>query len=151
MKHVLLIFFIMSFLAHAGTVSFTKPCSNEIIHRYSKVSSERMSVAEFTLAALKFLNISHQGSLEGISSIYKTPTGLEAMDVINDHELRAYGWCYSINGYSPEVLPGEMAVENDDKVLWWYGYAQYLNGEWITQCTPSYSQRDSNFCKKLAL
>ena len=58
------------------------------------------------------------------------------LEILSEREMKAYGWCYSINGEVPEAFPDEVALGPQDKVVWFFAYAHYLAGEWISQCVP---------------
>ena len=89
------------------------------------------------------------GTHEGLNSVFNTPVGMEALEVLSDTEMRAYGWCYSVNGVSPEVFPHQVPLNPEIKeITWTFGFAHYYRGEWITQCTPAYTIRPAFLCKK---
>lgn len=112
-----------------------------------KVHSSQ-SVGDISIQALQDNNIPFQGISQGINSILNTPTGLEALDVVSDTEMFAYGWCYSINGYEPDKFPNEVYVQETDHILWWFGFARYKDGQWISQCKPSSKRRLTQYCEK---
>lgn len=59
------------------------------------------------------------------------------IEVISDREMKAYGWCYSVNGNAPDVMPDAFLIESEkDAILWFYAYTLYLDGVWLNQCTP---------------
>ena len=131
----------------AMTVSFTKPCLSDISTSFYHPEKENLSVGQITLKALEELKIPYIGSEDGINSIFKSPVGLDAIEIISDREMYAYGWCYSVNGVEPEILPGRYGVRPGDEIVWWYGYAHYKDGRWISQCELSSFREDSDFCK----
>ena len=140
MKIVILGIFFLASEVLAVTVSFISPCEKEVTHKYEFELKSKKNVGLVTLEALEYFNISFQGSEQAFNSMFQTPTGLDALEVISDSEMMAYGWCFSVNGVSPEVFPDKVLLEESDEVLWWFGYAHYRNGQWITQCTPSYGR-----------
>lgn len=93
------------------------------------------SVGELTIKVLDQLAIDYQGNERGIHSILNSPLGNDALVIISAQEMKAYGWCYQVNGVTPELFPHEILIEDEnDEILWFWGYAHYLNGDWIAQC-----------------
>jgi len=133
----------------AATFSIISPCEDKpaLIHEYQMTNES--NVGDQTVKILTHLNIPFHGTAQGISSIQGSPTGTESIEVINNNHMNAYGWCYSVNGFEHGQYPNEFKVTNQDHILWWYGFATYKAGNWITQCTPSADRRDSQFCKNL--
>lgn len=134
MKYLTLIFLIFSFsvaakvslISHDGTSAFNYPLSE------SHIGS---SIGEVTLEMFNDYQIPYLGSEQGFNSILNSPVGLDALVVVSDLEMKSYGWCYSVNGIIPELYPNEVIINStSDEILWFWGYAHYLNGEWISQC-----------------
>ncbi len=146
MKLLGLLFLIQTSIFGAN-LSIVGPCEETPAFEESLDSLPGESVGAYTIRFLENFKISYVGSDRGINSILNSPIGLDAMEVISDREMMAYGWCYSVNGVSPEVYPDEMILSENDEVLWWFGYAHYLEGEWITQCSPSYLRSSEFICK----
>lgn len=146
---VQIFFFVLVSNTFAAKIKVLKPCSHEVMIAKDHNPEIDESVGEGTLRFLKRSGIPVTGSEAGITSINHTPTGLAAIEVISDTEMMMYGWCYAINGYSPELMPNEVEIKENDTIKWWFGFAHYLNGEWITQCTPSSERRESAFCQKM--
>lgn len=132
--------------ANAGIISFVGPCSEEPLFSTELKNSEGLSVGTMTIDTLKTYSIPFLGTEQGMNSIFDTPTGLAAMEVISDTEMLAHGWCYSVNGFEPNTYPNEVMLKNGDNILWWFGYAHYKDGQWITQCTPAFQRRSAQFC-----
>ena len=150
MKTLLALLLTLSPQAFAATISVIAPCEDQVAHEVSlTLESDIENIGELSVQAFEEMKLPFAGTARGMNSILNTPTGLEAMDIISDEEMFAYGWCYSVNGFSPEVFADEVKAQEDDHVLWWYGYAHYQAGQWLTQCTPSYTRRDSDFCQNL--
>jgi hypothetical protein len=38
--------------------------------------------------------------------------------------------------------------ENSDKVVWYFSYAHYLRGEWLSMCNPAWKLKPEFLCKK---
>jgi hypothetical protein len=138
---------IMSFQLWALELKFIGPCDEDFILK-AQVSGDYSNVGELTVATLKQFKIPFKGSPEGISSVFHTPTGEEALEVVSPNEMRAYGWCYSIDGIAPEVYPHEAPVYPHTKsIVWHYGFARYYNGQWVTQCTPAHTVKPKFLCE----
>ena len=149
MKIVILLL-TLSFDLYAASLSIMTPCDEPLLFRHSfHLGAEGSNVGKQTISTLTQLEIPFEGAEQGISSIFNTPTGLDAIEVISDTEMNAYGWCYSVNGFEPGTYPNEFSIKQQDSILWWYGFAKYKGGKWITQCTPSHERKDSEFCKNL--
>lgn len=146
MKNFFLLFFI-SLSSFAVELKFIGPCQKEFIMR-TQVSEEYSNVGELTIETLKKFGIPFKGTYEGLSSAFETPTGDAALEVISNQEMRVYGWCYSIDGYSPEVYPHEAMIGPETKsVVWHFGFARYYQGQWVTQCTPAHTVKPDFLCK----
>lgn len=85
-----------------------------------------------TVKALESLNIPYEGSEAGITSINGLKSDLEAL---SDTRMKAWGWCYSVDGEALEVMPDKAAMPANAKVLkWFYAYALYDSGTWVGYC-----------------
>lgn len=116
----------LSIILHDNTSSFNYQLKD------SDIGS---SVGELTIKILNDYDVPFQGSEQGLNSILNSPTGLDAMVMISESEMKAYGWCFKINGVIPEVYANEVFINSlTDQVVWFWGYAHYLNGDWIAQC-----------------
>lgn len=57
--------------------------------------------------------------------------------VISDTKLMAFGWCFSVNGNAPDLMPNNVFLNSPkDKILWFYAYSLYDSGTWVNQCVP---------------
>ena len=74
----------------------------------------------------------------------------KAIEIVSENEMYAYGWCYSVNGFEPNVYPHEVFInpEGDDQIIWWFGFAHYLNGQWLSMCEPSYERKPDFLWRK---
>lgn len=106
------------------------------------INAGKASVAIFEQEKVPYI-----GNETGFNSILNTPTGIESIEVISETKMRAYGWCYSVNGVGPEVIAGEFLFSsNNDKLSWFYAYSTYENGVWLDYCVPSYTIKAPQFC-----
>ena len=147
MKTLILTFLLVLTSAQAAQLTINLPCSDEIL-RFSAETRADQSVGDLSVKIFKAHQIPFQGTAMGMNSILETPTGSEALDIVSDSEMFAYGWCYSINGYEPELFPNEIQVSDNDHIVWWFGYAHYKEGQWISQCEPSSTRRLSTYCQE---
>ena len=132
----------------AGTISFIGPCSKEPIFERSFSLEKKSNVGKLTIEILEAEGIPYLGTELGINSIFNTATGQEAIEIISDQEMLAYGWCYKVNDFEPGDYPNQVLIEEADNLTWWFGYAHYKNGEWIAQCNPSYLRKSPVFCEE---
>ena len=72
--------------------------------------------------------------------------GLDAMEVLSDTDMRSYGWCFEVDGKVPESYPDSIPLKGVKKITWFYAYAEYVKGEWISQCKPSYQLKSPYVC-----
>ena len=145
MKKFIIALFI-SLPLFAVEITFTGPCDKNFIMR-TKVTETYENVGELTISVLTKYKIPFKGSPEGLVSAFNTPTGDGSVEVLSDVEMRAYGWCYSVDGVSPELYSNEIPITSETKsISWYYGFAHYYKGEWIAQCTPAHTVKPRFLC-----
>lgn len=150
MKTILFLL-LLSMNAQAIELKFIGPCLEDFVMKVD-VQEDYPNVGELTIKTLEKFNVPHQGTIRGLNSVFNTPVGQDALEVLSDTEMRAYGWCYSVDGEAPEVFPHEFILTPEMKnVTWHFGFALYKNGQWITQCTPSYSVKPAFLCEDNSL
>lgn len=144
----MIIFLSLLFNVYALTFEVANPCNpDEVILDY-QAQTKGLSVGEVTFLALKKANAAFIGNENAINSIFNTPTGLEAMEVISDSEMKVYGWCYQVDGVLPELLIGDYILNGSETHLKWiYGHAHYIAGEWESYCSDPIVQ-PTFICKK---
>jgi hypothetical protein len=93
------------------------------------------TIGDITIEVLEKNQIAYEGSTAGLNSLM----GLgNDMEVLSDQEMKAYGWCFSLDGKVPETMSDEtLVITQDSSVVWFYAFAHYKNGQWIKQCSPS--------------
>lgn len=140
--------FLLTYSAYGAVeLSFIGPCDENFIMKTS-VSHEYRNVGELTIETLKKFNIPFKGTEKGLASAFETPTGDASVEIISDVEMRAYGWCFSVDGVSPELYPHEIPVTAfTKKIVWHFGYARFFRGRWVTQCTPAWKVKPDFLCK----
>ena len=122
------------------------PCSETPIIRKSLPFSPQNSVGKLTIETLDQENIPFVGAEEGIKTIYSIPEKENEILILSDNELLAYGWCYKVNGLAPELYPHRVEVSDGDHIEWYFAFSRNLNGEWVSQCKPSYLEQRTEFC-----
>lgn len=146
MKKFFLLYFI-TLSSFALELKFIGPCDEEFIMK-TEITENYTNVGELTIETLKKFGIPFKGSYEGLASAFNTPTGNAALEVVSSEETRAYGWCFSVDGFSPDVYPHEVPITNETKsIVWHFGFARFYQGQWITQCTPSYTIKPNFLCQ----
>lgn len=138
---------LQSTMSFGASVSVIAPCEELPSLVYEKEETDSLNIGTLTVLAFNELEIDYIGNAHGMNSILNSPTGMDAMEIISDKEMFAYGWCFSVNGQSPAVYADEVQAQDSDEVLWWYGFAHYNSGKWLSMCTPSYLRQDSLFCQ----
>lgn len=136
----------MPIFSSASIIEFYGSCSSRPIIS-GKFSPQNMSLGAVTIEFLTQQKIDFQGNEQGINSVLNSPIGQEALEIISSAEMKAYGWCFFIDGKAPEVLPSDYSAQKVKTVKWIYSYAHYLNGEWIAQCQIAYLAPPPFLCK----
>ena len=60
------------------------------------------NIGDMTIEIFNKFQIPFSGSKYGISQIYDKGQDIE---VISDTEMKAYGWCFEVDGMIPETMP----------------------------------------------
>ncbi len=90
------------------------------------------NVGQVTVDFLTGAAVSFLGDIGGISSMFNLENDIE---VISDREMKAWGWCFAIDGKVPETMADETPVFlQASKIYWYYAFAHYKDGAWIGQC-----------------
>jgi len=128
-----MISFIFSFLippVFALTVVVDHPEKGVIVDEQITLS-EASNVGRVTMDVLTDNAIAFDGSELGFSSI----DGLEQrLDILSKSEMKAYGWCFSVNGQIVETLAHQTPLEDSSQLRWFYAFAHYQAGVWVSQC-----------------
>lgn len=129
-------------------IEFIGPCDVKPLLMSSVRPSETSNVGSVTIDILEKFEIPFQGTSAGLNSAFGTPIGMDALEVISDQEMRSYGWCYSVDGNSPEVMPDQFKVNASmKKITWFYAFARYSKGEWVSQCEPAFKIKPEFLCR----
>lgn len=93
------------------------------------------SVGQITVDLLKEKKVPFEGGVYGISNMFELGQDVE---VISDNEMLAYGWCFELDGVVPETMADQtLVLSPTSRLIWFYAYAHYKNGQWIAQCRPA--------------
>lgn len=126
----MILFSILISTALAVTVTVEHPVDG-VIAMDEIAITEPTSVGLLTMDYLTQKNIVFDGSELGFMSI----AGLEQrLDILSKSEMKAYGWCYSVDGQIPETLAHETMLTSDSSLRWFYAFAHYQSGVWLSQC-----------------
>lgn len=143
-----LIFALMPYRSLAVVFQVEEPCSGHIV-RSQIVPNYRGDLGSLTIEQLELWGVDFIGNEVGIHTILGTPVGDEALEIINNLEMRSYGWCYAVDGKIPEVLPPYFEITaNTKKVTWFFGFAHYKAGEWVSQCEKVSKVKPPFICLK---
>lgn len=124
----------LSLNAYSQNITFKHPCTDEVMANRQYTEGSESSLGSLSIKLLSDNQIAYQGNSTGINQILNTPIGLEALDVLSDNEMLAWGWCFSVDGIIPEVLADQVYLDVYSEVIWFFGYAHYLDGQWVSQC-----------------
>jgi hypothetical protein len=135
---------------YAITFKVIGPCDPVAVFQGSiDLQDESSSVGSASIEIFEKYKIPYRGTVDGLNSILGTPTGDESIEIISDTKMRAYGWCYSVNGIEPDVISSEYFFKSkEDNLVWFYAYSTYDSGNWIDYCVPSYKISSPQFCAK---
>lgn len=122
---------LIPFSLSAITFEISHPCNDSSLEYNYELNGE-INVGELTISILEKEKIPFIGTEAGINSILNTPNGMNAYDITSNNTMYAYGWCYKVNGFEPSAYPNTYLKNSNDHVLWWFGYATFSKGQWIT-------------------
>lgn len=90
------------------------------------------TVGGVTVESFEDNKIPFEGSAGGISSIFGQGSDLEVLD---DKRMKAWGWCFALDGVISDKMPDQVTIQENTKVLkWFYAYALYDSGTWTGYC-----------------
>lgn len=140
---ILILSALISYSSLASEIIFQGPCEEK---PFLKSEIIGQTVGSATILVLESNNIEYIGSEAGINSILATPTGTEAIEVVSDTKMRAYGWCFEVDGFQPAAMPDQISLNGTEQVRWFFAYSTYDSGVWKDYCTPSYSLKSPFIC-----
>lgn len=142
-----LILSLLSINAWAGTFIVHGPCKNSPSYILQEKSLKGETVGDYTVRILSKYKIDFKGNEAGINQIEDSPIGQASLEVISNTHMRAYGWCFAINGKTLESYPSQVEMIPSAQVYWYYAFAEYKDGKWVSQCSPSYKVKSKFMCK----
>lgn len=152
MKKYLVLAMIFGSLQQASALTWKVfgPCSETPVFEGSFEADLNKSVGDISIQIFEANKVPYVGVSAGFNSINNSPLGLDAVEVVADNEMRAYGWCYVLNGKIPKVMPDKIKPQSQkDSLFWFYGYSTNKNNQWQDDyCTPGYEIKADQFCEK---
>jgi hypothetical protein len=148
-KLILILISIASVQSQALTLKITGPCSEEPAYEAQVKANLSSSIGQISQEIFDAEKIWYVGSSSGFAAIDGSPTGSAAVEVVSENEMRAYGWCYSVNGKVANVMPDKLTPRSqEDVVEWFFGYATLKNNQWSSEpCAPAAKLKSNKFCK----
>lgn len=144
---ILFLFLLLPLSANAVKWKVLGPCSNKPVFQGAYEADLKKSVGEISQEIFNANKIPYVGMAAGFNSINNSPIGLDALEVVSNTVMRAYGWCYAVNGRIPKVMPDQVqAASQDDTIAWFYGYSTNIENEWTDYCIPGYQIKAAQFC-----
>lgn len=146
---LLIIAALTSFCAQALTIEFVGPCGHKPMLSSQVQATAAKTVGDLTIATLERFRVPYAGNAQGLNTAFNTPIGMDAMEVISDYEMKSYGWCYAVDNAIPEIFPNVFPLSAKiQKITWFYGFAHYYKGEWLSQCEPAWEVKPDFLCKR---
>lgn len=134
--------------AHAATFTVIGPCSASPVLQIENLTlPDGISLGDFTVQTLIEAQTPFTGSNEGIESILNSPKGKDALEILTPSKMRAYGWCFTVDGIESNLMPNELMLKNKStNIVWFYASALAENGNWKDYCQPSYKTHSPFIC-----
>jgi hypothetical protein len=113
-----------------------------LLHVKNRKVAPGESVGALTTAVLteaaNLGSLSFDGDEGGLRSVNGVGSALE---ILSDAEMRAYGWCYAVDGVVSELMADQFFLDSlspaPKRLRWFYAYAYYDHGAWTKQCEPA--------------
>lgn len=141
---MMLLSLILALNAHALTFELVKPCSNEVALK-KDYPAKAQSVGKTTIEILEQEKIPFIGEERGINSILNSPVDHDAMEITKE-EVKAFGWCYEVDGKLIDKLPDEVQLQGNEHVRWFFGFARLRKNDWLSYCEPSALAKPGKVC-----
>lgn len=149
----LLVFVCISSLSFASkqipiTIKVIGPCSSEPVLESVEWLKPGTNLGEATVTFLARTKTPFQGNDRGMNSILGTPVGDAALEIFGaqDEKMRAYGWCFHVNGQMPLVYANEIEAQTGLTLEWFSSYALFDKTDWVSMCNPSWKLRPKFMC-----
>jgi len=132
---------------YAARLVVQDPCAQTPWLEVVVENASNQTVGQVSVSALESSSLPFTGSERGILSINDSVSGEQALEVVSPVEMKAYGWCFSVNQRVPDAFPHEVLLESsEDVVYWFFAYAHYKDGDWISMCTPVHQELPRYIC-----
>lgn len=127
MKTLILIL-LFSLPSFAAEVYFQGPCEEKPFLR-GEMTGAGLTAGDITVELLEESKTEYIGSTGGINSILGSPVDTEAIEVLSDTKMRAYGWCFEVDGFQPAAMPDQIKLVGTEQVRWFFAFSTYEDGE----------------------
>jgi hypothetical protein len=128
----------ISTLSSATQLTVLNPCNKEPWLAITAETLPGKSVGAWTREFLEQSKFPYKGSDAGLSTIGGLPAADRVLEVLAADQMRAYGWCYQVDGVEPGLMPDQYLLSGrETSVLWFLGFAEYSRGEWVSMCKPT--------------
>ncbi len=145
------IFFLFFAHIYAGNFTISHPCEKKFIlqSKFEIDQNQQFFVFDITKEVISKYSIPASLADNGVKTILNYIAGDDALEIISDSKMRAYGWCYSVNNFSPDVMPDEFLIKQHDNIHWFLSYSTYDSGNWIDYCKPVHlnPEAQKHICK----
>ena len=143
----LVLFMSWSVPIFAAQIRVENPCAGDPWLDADVAGVEGQSVGSLTIEALERFHLPFSGQESNLSSIRSLPRAEHTLEVINATDMRAYGWCFHVNGVEPAVMPDQVKVTHaSDRITWFLAYAEMVGGTWVSMCNPTHESLPSFIC-----
>ena len=131
----------------ATQIEIIGPCKSKPLYKFNAtINGKDLSVGKVTIDSFKEFDIDYVGNEDSILTIESIPTLEQSFEIVNENHIRAYGWCYQVDGFEPDVIPSEYPLSEGKLITWFIGFAEKINGVWITQCIPANTISPDHLC-----
>lgn len=128
--------------SQAITFEIQNPCE-KIPFASGNLQLQTSNALEITKLILHQYKIKNETSDNGILSIENFVSGDKKLEIISESKMRAYGWCFSINGSIPDLMPDQILLKSNEELKWFLAYSTYDNGQWIDYCKEVIANHES--------
>lgn len=138
--------------AFALNLSVIGPCDqrSQLTAYVDLELKQEVTLGDLTVKVLNANRIPFKGDVDGIAQIFDSPMGIDAKEILNSTQMRAYGWCVHVDNEEPADMPDKVVITDRVKnIIWFYAYSLYSNGTWMDYCTPSWKVHSIKYCKIL--
>lgn len=149
----LTLFIVFPNSGYSMSLTILNPCQEGSLVQRSFIFDSKTTLGLITTSLLKNQSIPFVGDETSIISILSFPEKERDLEIISNEEMRAYGWCYSLNGKILDKLASEVHFSEANNieslsVVWFLGYAEYKRGVWTSYCEPLKEIHKHFLCNK---